>query len=113
MKKIATTIDTLLIDLKDFYEPSIWNFITVNGVDLTDGMEIQYFFSKYNAYDEVVCFYMKVSYNQLIPTITSLIPSAYLGEGEIVDMFGVNVKDTPKGMFLEDDSVKHPLRKEI
>ena len=112
MKKIATTIDKLLIDLKAFYTPSIWHFITVNGVDLGEGMEVQYLFSKYDVCEDVVCFYIEVPYDELVPTITSLIPSAYLGEGEMVDMFGIKIENTPKGMFLEDDSVQQPLRKE-
>jgi ech hydrogenase subunit D len=79
-------------------------------LDLGDGMEIQYFFTQYNAKEEVICFFLKMNYENEVPSIVSLIPSAYLGEGEVVDMFGINIKDTPKGLLLDDDSVQMPLR---
>ena len=110
MKKIETTLETLEADIKSFYDASLWHFITVNGVDLGDGMEIQYFFSKYNSFEEVVCFCLKTDYETVIPSLVPLIPSAYLGEGEVVDMFGVNIKDIEKGLLLDDDSTQAPLR---
>ena len=111
MKKIKTTLDTLIKDISAFYNASQWHFITVNGLDLGDGMEIQYFFSRYNVCEEVVCFFLTMDYDQEVPSIVSLIPSAYLGEGETVDMFGIAIKDIAKGLFLDDDSIQAPLRK--
>jgi len=110
MKKIETKLETLEVDIKAFYDASKWHFITVNGVDLGDGMEIQYFFSQYDSYEEVVCFFLKAQYDDVIPSLVSFIPSAYLGEGEVVDMFGIDIKDIPKGLFLDEDSVQAPLR---
>jgi ech hydrogenase subunit D len=110
MKKIETKLETLIEDIKKFYDEKKYHFITVNGLDLGDGMEIQYFFTQYNAKEEVICFFLKMNYENEVPSIVSLIPSAYLGEGEVVDMFGINIKDTPKGLLLDDDSVQMPLR---
>ncbi len=110
MKKIETKLETMVKDIKEFYDARKWQFITVNGVDLGDGMEIQYFFTKYNIKDEVVCFFLKVGYEDEVPSVVSIIPSAYLGEGEIVDMFGIKIENTPKGLLLDEDSFQAPLR---
>lgn len=110
MNKIETTLETLKTNITSFYDASKWHFITVNGVDLGDGMEIQYFFAPYNSHEEVVCFFLKAGYEDIIPSLVSIIPSAYLGEGEVVDMFGIDIQDIPKGLFLDEDSAQAPLR---
>jgi len=110
MKKIETKLETLEEDIKAFYDASKWHFITVNGLDLGDVMEIQYFFTKYNTHEDVVCFFLKAGYEDEIPSLVPIIPPAYLGEGELVDMFGVNVKGISKGLFLDEDSTQSPLR---
>ena len=110
MKKIETKLETLIKDIEEFYDENKYHFITVNGVDLGDGMEIQYFFSQYNSKEKLVCFFLKMDYENEVPSIAKLIPSAYLGEGEVVDMFGINIKNTPKGLLLDDDSIQAPLR---
>jgi NADH:ubiquinone oxidoreductase subunit C len=111
MKKIETSSKNLLKDIGAFYDYKTCHFITVNGVDLGDKMEIQYLFSHYGSEKEVVCYFLHVDYEEEIPSIISLIPSAFLGEGEVVDMFGINIKDIKKGLLLEDDSMQAPLRK--
>ncbi len=111
MKKIKTDSENLLKDLGAFYEHKTVHFITVNGVDLGDKMEIQYLFSHYNTDEEVICYFFTMEYDEQIPSIVSLIPSAFLGEGEVVDMFGIKIEDIPKGLLLEDDSQLAPLRK--
>lgn len=111
MKKIETTKETLLEDLEKFYEFDKWHFVTVNCVDLGDGFEVQYFFSRYNVYDDNICYFLKIDYKEEIPSILSIIPSAYLGEGEMVDMFGTKIKGVGRGLFLDRDSIQTPLRK--
>jgi len=74
-------------------------------------MEMQYFFARYNAVEEVVCYFFKMGYDEEAPSLVSIIPPAYLGEGETVDMFGIAIKDIAKGLFLDDDSIQAPLRK--
>ena len=112
MKKIQTSSKSLLEDLGNFYDAMHWHYVTVNGVDVGGGCEIQYFFAKYGMVDEIVCFYMTIGYDEEIPSIVSLIPSAYLGEGEVVDMFGAKIHGVAKGTFLEEDSIQTPLRRE-
>ena len=111
MKKIETNNKNLLKEIGAFYDYKTCHFITVNGVDLGDKMEIQYLFSRYGSDEEVICYFLHVDYDEEIPSIISLIPSAFLGEGEVVDMFGIKIKDIEKGLLLEDDSMQAPLRK--
>ncbi len=111
MKKIETNKESLLKDLKEFYNPNIWHYITINGVDLGEELELQYYFTKYSSLEEAICYFIKVDYEEEVPSIIDLIPSAYLAEGEAVDMFGVKIKGIKKGTFLEPDSIQMPLRK--
>ncbi len=111
MNKRETTLPTLLEDLARFYDPKVWHFLTVNGVDLGGGaIELQWIFSKYGAKDEVVIYYALSDYDTPVPSVVSLIPSAFLGEREIVDMFGLQVEGAARGLYLDDDSLPHPLR---
>lgn len=113
MTKIETTLPTLLQDLGAFYDPREWHFLTVNGVDLGEGkIELQWIFSKYGARDEVVLHYALSDYETEVPSVVSLIPSAFLSEMEIVDMFGLRVEGADKGLYLDEDSQQHPLRSE-
>ena len=113
MTKIETTLGTLLEDLDTFYDPRVWHFLTVNGVDLGEGrIELQWIFSRYGAVDEVVIYYALSDYETEVPSVVALIPSAFLGEREIVDMFGLKVAGAAKGLYLDDDSLPHPLRSE-
>lgn len=111
MKKIETNKENLLKDLESFYNPNKWHYITVNGIDFGDSLELQYYFTTYGEIQEAVCYFMRVNYEEEVPSIISLIPSVYLAEGEMVDMFGVKIKGVNKGTFLEPDSIQTPLRK--
>jgi ech hydrogenase subunit D len=111
MHKIETTLPSLLDDLRDFYRPEAWHFLTVNGIDLGEGkIELQWIFSRYLTKDDVVVFYALSDYDTPVPSVVSLIPSAFMGEREIVDMFGLNVENTDGGLYLDEDSQPHPLR---
>ncbi len=111
MRKIETTLKTLLYDLGRFYKADEWHFLTVNGVDLSDGkIELQWIFSRYGAKDDIVIYYALSDYDTPVPSVVSVIPSAFLGEREIVDMFGLNVEGAAKGLYLDEDSQPHPLR---
>ena len=110
MKKIKSTIDTIVNDLENFYEEKIWSFLTLNGVKIdTDTTQIQWIFSKYKAIDEVVIFYIEIRKEQIIPSIIHIIPSAIISQREIVDMFGIAVEDSSKGLYLDEDSEQMPL----
>lgn len=111
MTKIKTSYDTLLEELRAFYEPHTWHFLTLNGIDLCDGtIELQWIFSKYGVKDEVVIFYAISDFETQAPSVISLIPSAVMGEREVVDMFGLNIEGAEKGLYLDKDSKSMPLR---
>lgn len=113
MKKIETTLSSLLADIGSFYKVREWHFLTVNGIDLGEGkIELQWIFSKYGVKDEVVIYYAQSDYDTPIPSVVGLIPSAIMGEREIVDMFGLKVEGILSGLYLDDDSKPHPLRSE-
>lgn len=111
MTKIETTVAMLLTDIGILYDPRRWHFLTVNGIDLGEGkIELQWIFSKYGAKDDIVIYYLISDYETAIPSVVGLIPSAIMGEREIVDMFGLKVEGVEKGLYLDDDSTPHPLR---
>jgi NADH:ubiquinone oxidoreductase subunit C len=113
MQKIETRIETLLDDLGKFYEPKVWHFLTLNGVDLGEGkIELQWIFSKYGVKDEVVIYHALSDYETAVPSVVPLIPSAFMGEREVVDMFGLEIEGTDAGLYLDKDSKAHPLRRE-
>ncbi|MDD2369971.1 MAG: NADH-quinone oxidoreductase subunit C [Sulfuricurvum sp.] len=113
MTKLETTLATLLADIGTFYEPKKWHFLTVNGIDLGEGkIELQWIFSKYGVKDEIVIYYALSDYETPVPSLVSLIPSAFMGEREIVDMFGLKVDGAERGLYLDEDSLQHPLRSE-
>ena len=113
MRKIETTLSTVLNDIRAFYIPKEWHFLSVNGVDLGEGkIELQWIFSRYGVKDEVVIYYALSDYETPVPSIVSLIPSSIMGEREIVDMFGLKVEGAQSGLYLDEDSSPHPLRGE-
>lgn len=113
MMKIETTLPSLLADIGTFYDKKIWHFLTVNGIDLGEGkIELQWIFSKYGAKDEIIIYYLISDYETPLPSVVGLIPSAIMGEREIVDMFGLTIAGVEKGLYLDEDSIPHPLRSE-
>jgi NADH:ubiquinone oxidoreductase subunit C len=113
MTKIETTLATLIADIGAFYEAKKWHFLTVNGIDLGGGkIELQWIFSQYGVKDGVVIYYALSDYETPVPSLVSLIPSAFMGEREIVDMFGLSVEGAESGLYLDADSLPHPLRGE-
>jgi NADH:ubiquinone oxidoreductase subunit C len=111
MKKIESTLENIKEDIKDFYDYKVWHFITLNGVALEDDMlEVQWIFSKYDAMDESVIYFVKISYDDLVPSVEDIIPSSIISQRELVDMFGINIEDSQKGLYLDEDSMQMPLR---
>ncbi len=111
MKKIESSLATIVEDLKKFYVPKEWHFMTLNGIALdAETTEVQWIFSKYNTVDEVVVYYCSVKPDDIIPSIIDIIPSAEISQREIVDMFGVKVEGAEKGLYLDEDSMQEPLK---
>lgn len=110
MKKIQSSLENIVDDLKTFYDEKVWSFLTLNGVKVDEEItEIQWIFSKYFAMDEVVIYFVKVKQDDLIPSIVDFIPSAIISQREIVDMFGIKVENSEKGLYLDEDSQQMPL----
>ncbi len=113
MTYTPTTLKTLLQDIGAFYDPAKHHYITLNGIDLGEGkLELQWIFSTYGEVDALQVFHLVTDFTTPIPSVVPLIPSAYMSEMEVVDLFGVAVGDQPKGLYLDPDSRPNPLRKE-
>ena len=97
--------------IKEFYDPERWHFITVNGTDLGGKVELKWFFSSYEDVNTYTVFVSEAGYDDEIPTITYIIPSAWISEWELADLFGLNVEGAKKGLFLDPDSPQAPLRR--
>ena len=109
-KKIKLNKDEVVAEIAKFYDFKVWHFLTLNGLELDENLiEIQWIFAKYEALEEVYIFYCEVSYQDIIPSIVELIPSAIISQREIVDMFGIKVEGSTKGLYLDEDSMQAPL----
>jgi NADH:ubiquinone oxidoreductase subunit C len=83
----------------------------MNGVDMGDQIEVQWFFGEYASPGEVIVFYTRVSADTEIPSIREIVPSAWVAEAELVDLLNIKIENTKKGFVLEPDSESGPLRK--
>ena len=110
MKKIKVTLDIVSEEIRIFYDYKKWHFLTINGVALEgDRLEVQWIFSRYSAMDDIVMFYAECAYKDVIPSIVDTIPSAIISQRELVDMFGVEVEGSEKGLYLDAHSTQSPL----
>ncbi|QOY52919.1 NADH-quinone oxidoreductase subunit C [Candidatus Sulfurimonas baltica] len=110
MRKIEVSLENIREKIKEFYSEKEWHFITLNGVALEDEkIEIQWMFSKYESLDEIVVFFTVINRGDVVPSIADIIPSAIISQREVVDMFGVEVDGSLKGLYLDADSVQMPL----
>jgi Ni,Fe-hydrogenase III component G len=110
MIKIEVSLENVIEKIKEFYKEKEWHFLTINGVALEDNkVEVQWIFSKYEAMDQVVVFHADIDYKDVVPSIVDIVPSAIISQREIVDMFGVEVEGSSKGLYLDEDSLQMPL----
>ena len=110
MQKIKISLETVRDEIKSFYDYKTWHFLTLNGVALEDNkLEVQWIFSKYEAMNEVKVYFCVIEYTDLIPSLEDIIPSAIISQRELVDMFGVQVEGSEKGLYLDEDSRQSPL----
>jgi NADH:ubiquinone oxidoreductase subunit C len=111
MKRIDTSIEKVKNDIRHFYQPELHHFIVMNGVDLGETIEVQWFFSEYNEPFETIVFCAQISPATEIPTMTDIISSAWVAEAELVDLLDIKIENTTRGFVLEPDSETGPLRK--
>ncbi len=97
--------------VKGFYNPEEWHFITVNGTDLGGKVELKWFFCRYEKEEEFRVIVAEASYEDEVPTLTYIIPSAWISEWELADLLGLNVEKAKKGLFLDPESPEAPLRR--
>lgn len=110
MKKTEVSLDGVKDEIREFYNPTLHHFLTLNGVALDEKKtEIQWIFSTYGEIDNVETFYAIVNQDDVIPSVLDLIPSAIMSQREIVDMFGIKVEGSEKGLYLDEDSLQKPL----
>jgi ech hydrogenase subunit D len=110
MTKIKLNVSEIREKIKSFYNKKEWHFLTLNGVALDEALtEVQWIFARYSALDDIVIFYVEVKHDVVLPTIEDLIPSAIIAQRELVDMFGIEVVGSEKGLYLDNDSESMPL----
>lgn len=110
MKKIEVLLENIREKIKEFYDEREWHFLTLNALTLKDEkLEVQWIFSKYEAMDEVLIFYSEINYEDIVPSVVDIIPSAIISQRELVDMFGIEVEGSQKGLYLDEDSLQRPL----
>ena len=110
MEKIEISLDKVRDEIKNFYDYKKWHFLTLNALALADNkLEVQWIFSKYEAMDEIIVYFCVVEYTDIIPTIEDIVPSAIISQRELVDMFGIVVEGSKKGLYLDEDSLQSPL----
>ncbi len=110
MNKNRVTLENVLETITEFYDEKKWHFMSVNGIDLGEEIEIQWIFTEYGKKESLVVYFALIQEDEIVPTITSIIPSAIMAEREIVDLLGVTIEGADKGLFLDEDSIKAPLR---
>ena len=104
------TLENVVDKIKEFYDENVWNFITVNATDLGGELQIDWLFSKYKDKNIIKIFRTITSYDTFIPSIVPIIPSAWLAEWELADLFGLEVENAATGVFIAPDGPKAPLR---
>jgi len=110
INKIETSLKTVVEDIKNFYRKEQHHFLTLNGVKLDDETtQVQWIFSTYGEVDDITMFYVDVKQYEFIPSVVEILPSAIISQREIVDMFGLDVEGSTKGLYLDEDSQQMPL----
>jgi NADH:ubiquinone oxidoreductase subunit C len=103
MKKIKTALENIHQTINDFYVEDEWILTTMNGVDLEDAVEAQWIFTHYFGEKETTIISCICGFDTILPSITDIIPGAWLAEGEFYDLFDIPIKGVVKGAFLEND----------
>lgn len=109
---MEATIENVVDLIKDWYDENQYHYVTVNATDNGGNVTIDWIFSKYYDKNKLTVFRAEnVPYDAKIPSIVSVVPSAWIAEWELADLFGLDVENAAKGVFIEPDAPQAPLRK--
>ena len=103
--------------LKTNSETKFRQLIDITVVDYPDRsqrFEIVYLFLSHEFNQRIVLSYL-INDNEVIPSLTSVFPSANWMEREVFDMYGVDFKDHPdlRRILTDQGFEGHPLRKDF
>jgi Ni,Fe-hydrogenase III component G len=111
MKEV--TLDSVKDEIKSWYDEKKYHYITVNAIDNGDSLTIDWVFSEYDVKNKIYVFrVVGIAYDSVVPSMVDVIPSAWLSEWDLADMFDLNIENAVRGMFLQPEAPKAPLRKE-
>jgi ech hydrogenase subunit D len=110
--RIESTLQTIVSDIKQNYNDANWRFCAVYAADLKDSLEVQWVFAPIGRKEELMIFVANAKYDELIPSISEIVQSAWIAEWELYEMMGVKVEGANKGLLLEPDAPINPLRKD-
>ncbi len=110
---IDVNIDNVHKKIKEWFDYHKYHYVTINATDNGENVTVDWIFSDLNEKNRIYVFRAEnVGYNDFIPSIKDVVKISWLAEFELADLFGLNVEDAPKGVFLEEDSIQAPLRKD-
>ena len=111
MKEVS--LDSIKDEIKAWYDEDIYHYTTINAVDNGDSLTLDWIFSEYGVKNKLYIFRAEgVEYDSVIPSLVEIIPCTWLSEWDLADMFDLDIENAVKGMFLEPEAPKGPLRKE-
>lgn len=110
--KFESSLQTVVKDISLWLNSEKWRFSSVFAIDLKDSLEIKWVFAPIGFKEELAEFTAIAQYNEQIPSINSIVPSAWIAEWELHEMMGVEVENAEHGLFLEPDAPSAPLRKD-
>ena len=109
---IEVNVENVVDMIKGWYKEDKYHYVTVNATDNGENLTIDWIFSKYYDKNKLTVFRAEnVSYDTKIPSIVSVVPSGWISEWELADLFGLDVENAAKGVFIEPDGPQAPLRK--
>ena len=112
MKKQKELVDIseMRAKITEFYDPKIWHFVCISGLFENALLELQWSFTQIGENEAWKIFCASVNPDDTLPTLSDLLPTAKMYEGELKDLLGANFEGSVKGMFIETDGVLNPLR---